>query len=491
MRLLTWSDQGVSGPAPSHHGARPAGDLGPIRRLLAQPGHQYRQICLLSTKAGLARTRTLAKTLEAEVEVVELPVEDPSDYAQLHRALRGRLPSLAGVGPLDVLLSAGTPQAQTLWVILVQAGLLQARMLQVIPPAFVPRPHRSPVRVVSLDLEGFPEIRALRAEVGRLRQEADLAERHLLGDSEVLRTLRRRIARVGPSPLPVLVLGETGTGKELVARAVHAASERGGPFIAESCGALADSVLESELFGHEAGAFTGAVTRRRGLFELAQGGTLFLDEIGELSSRMQVALLRVLEEGVLRRVGGEVPVPVVVRVIAATHRDLEALVEAGRFRADLYYRLHGASLVVPPLRERLEDLPLLVRHFLGRNARRLEPNQEAWRLLLRYPWPGNVRELRAEVARWSVFAQDVVGPDDLAPAIRAAKAPKPKSVAPVGPLVAEVAALEAQLVARALAQAGGNLSLTARTLEIDRNTLKRKLRAYGLGGPNRHRRTAR
>jgi transcriptional regulator with GAF, ATPase, and Fis domain len=189
--------------------------------------------------------------------------------------------------------------------------------------------------------------------------------------------------RVAASNASVLLVGETGTGKELVARTIHRLSERvAGPFIAENCGAFSEGVLASELFGHERGAFTGAAARRRGLFEQADGGTLFLDEIADTSPRVQVSLLRVLQEGTLRRVGAEQPITVDVRVIAATHRDLSALVAKGEFREDLYYRLCGATVRVPPLRERLGDLEGLVRHFLAElGATKLWPDAAAWRRL--------------------------------------------------------------------------------------------------------------
>ncbi|MCA9543577.1 MAG: sigma 54-interacting transcriptional regulator, partial [Myxococcales bacterium] len=274
---------------------------------------------------------------QVHLELVD--VADPSDHAALFMALHALLPSLPAE-PTDVLLSAGTPQAQTLWVVLVQAGLLDARMLQVIPPRFVPDPHPEPVRQVRLDIPGFPEIRALTAEVVRLRARVAAVAGDLIGDSAPMRRLADRLARVAVAEVPVLVLGETGAGKELVARALHQASPRAqGPFVAENCGAFAQGTLASELFGHEAGAFTGAGRAHRGVFEQAHGGTLFLDEVGELPLNVQVQLLRVLQTGELRRLGGERPVRVDVRVVAATHRELASEVAAGRFREDLYYRL--------------------------------------------------------------------------------------------------------------------------------------------------------
>jgi DNA-binding NtrC family response regulator len=476
--LLTWSDQGAAGPRPAHHSRRPNSDTGPIVRLLDHADRPYDRVRVLTTEAGAGPARAHAASLAErglEVEVIALPVDDPSDHAQLFAALSPVVAGL-GAGEVDVLLSAGTPQAQTLWVILVQAGLLDARMLQVIPAAFVPVPHPHPVRVVSLDIPGFPEIRALRAEVDRWRARDAARGAGLIGRSAPMVALERRIGRVASSSLPVLVLGETGVGKELVARAVHGASARaGGPFIAESCASLAEGLLATELFGHEAGAFTGAVGRRRGLFELAHGGTLMLDELGELPPRVQVSLLRVLQEGVIRRVGGEEGVRVDVRVVAATHRDLGAMVRDGTFREDLYYRLRGAELRVPPLRERVDDLPALVEAFLRQAGRaRLPVSREAWRALERYGWPGNVRELRSEVERWAVFCDDGVTVDDLSPEVRRG-VPAPAPAASGARTLREaVEDAERAAISAALAAAGGNVSAAARALGVDRHTVARK-----------------
>jgi DNA-binding NtrC family response regulator len=496
--LLSWSDRGVAG---RHHGPRPATDRGPVLRLLEQDESRYDAALLLSVTDGRAGAESLAADLGRHVPAVEvraLAVDDPSDYRQLFRALGKVTPQLDKRWPrpawqIDVLLSAGTPQAQTLWVILVQAGVLHARMLQIIPAVFVPVPHPKAVREVRLDIEGFPEIRALREEVTRLRAES--RTRALVGTSQPMRDLGARVARVAATDVPVLIVGETGSGKELVARALHDAGARAtGPFVAENCGAFAEGVLLSELFGHEPGAFTGAVGRRRGLFEQAHGGTLFLDEIGELSGRAQSTLLRVLQEGALRRVGGERQVRVDVRVIAATHRDLPAMVRAGTFREDLFYRLRGATLELPPLRARVGDVPLLVDVFLdearGARRHRLTVTAAAMRALNRYAWPGNVRELRAEVMRWAVFCDDEVGVGDLAPEIRG----QPIGAAPIGgdagraapavralvPLREAVAAAERGAIVAALEACGHNLTRAARALGVDRNLLKRRIRAYRL-----------
>ncbi|MEQ1572468.1 MAG: sigma 54-interacting transcriptional regulator [Myxococcota bacterium] len=480
--LLTWSDRGA-GPVPDHHGPRPAADRGPVMRLLELGGRpRYDRVLVLVPASGLPGARRLADEAGAyarvELRLVELT--DPSDHAQLFNAIGPLADELRG-DEVEVVLSAGTPQAQTLWVILVTAGLLRATMLQVVPARFVPDPHPAPVREVHLPIDGFPEIRALREEVVRLRAEAGASRTGLVGDSPPMRELRARLARVAPTEVPVLVHGETGTGKELVARAVHAGSRRASsPFVACNAGSLDDGLSSSELFGHEAGAFTGAASRRRGLFELAHGGTLFLDEVGDLSPRVQVGLLRALQEGEIRRLGGESAVRVDVRVVAATHRDLRAAVRAGAFREDLYYRLCGATLTAPPLRDRPEDLPALVARFLDEAGRPgLPVRADAWDAALRYRWPGNVRELRAEVVRWTVFADREVTRATLSPELAGAGAPSTGAIG-VGTLAGAVEAAERAAVAAAWASTGGNVAATARVLDVDRNTVKRKLRAHGL-----------
>jgi DNA-binding NtrC family response regulator len=278
----------------------------------------------------------------------------------------------------------------------------------------------------------------------------------------------------------ILILGESGTGKELLARAIHAESPRqASPFVAVSCAALTETLLESELFGHEKGSFTGAVARRKGRFELAHGGTLFLDEIGDISPKLQLDLLRVLEERKLVRVGGADPVDVDVRIIAATNRDHKKAVADGQFREDLFYRLNVIPILLPPLRERREDVPLLVEHFLERLSvetdRQIEGvSADALAALMRHDWPGNVRELRNVLERGMVVAKDtLIQPGDLglsAPGI------KPESHDPTLTLDE----VERRHITLVLQHAGGNVTQAARTLDIDRVTLYNKIRKYGL-----------
>ncbi|HSL23071.1 MAG TPA: sigma-54 dependent transcriptional regulator [Vicinamibacterales bacterium] len=276
----------------------------------------------------------------------------------------------------------------------------------------------------------------------------------------------------------ILVLGESGTGKELLARAIHAESDRkGGPFVAVSCAALTDTLLESELFGHEKGAFTGAVSRRKGTFEAAHGGTLFLDEIGDISAKLQLDLLRVLEERRFCRVGGNEPVSVDVRIIAATNRDLRKAVDAGHFREDLFYRLNVIPIPLPPLRERREDIPLLVDYLLERLSVELKRPidgvaRDAMALLMSYAFPGNIRELRNILERAIVVASG--------PTIHAADLNlQPVGEAPDGSLES----VERQHIIRILEQTGGNVSQAARILDIDRVTLYNKIKKYRLREP--------
>jgi DNA-binding NtrC family response regulator len=306
----------------------------------------------------------------------------------------------------------------------------------------------------------------------------------IIGDDKRLRSAIDAAVRAGEAGTQLLVLGESGTGKELVARAYHAAGpRRGGPWVAVNCAAFSETLLDSELFGHEQGAFTGASKRRRGCFEQADGGTLFLDEVGELGAATQAKLLRVLADRRFYRVGGEQPIDVDVRVVAATHADLRARCAAGTFREDLFWRLAVITVDVPPLRARGADVAALTAHFfellgteLGRRPPTIVPEAQA--LWDRYPWPGNVRELRNAVERLLVLHDGgVVELDDLPPEMRAMQGrPAP------GTLADAIAQLERERIAATLAANGGNKSATARALGISRPTLDKKLRDYEIGG---------
>jgi len=279
-----------------------------------------------------------------------------------------------------------------------------------------------------------------------------------------------------------LIQGGSGTGKELIARAIHTSSLRSeGPFVAVSCAALPETLLESELFGHEKGAFTDAVATKKGRFELAHKGTLFLDEIGDMSQKTQVDLLRVLEEREFRRIGGTKLIKVDVRIISATNKDLKKLVDEGKFRDDLYYRLNVVSVQTPPLRERKQDIPLLAEHFLKKysieNRKDIKwIQQDAMNLLMKYDWPGNVRELENTIERAVVIAKgDSISPEELPPVLRAAEKKLIESIA-----TKKLMYVEKEHIAHVLEVNNWNIKKTANILGIDRTTLYNKIKKYNL-----------
>jgi len=306
----------------------------------------------------------------------------------------------------------------------------------------------------------------------------------IIGQSAALLDAYRTVARVAASPATVLIRGESGTGKELLARVLHEHSGRiDRPFVAVNCAAIPENLLESELFGHEKGAFTGALARRIGRFERAAGGTLFLDEIGDMSLVLQAKVLRALQEREIERVGGEGPIRVDTRVIAATNRDLEGDVATGRFREDLYYRLAVVQVTLPPLRARGDDVRLLAEHFaagaaaeFGRPSRPLDPR--TLQLLADHPWPGNIRQLRNAMERAVLMADGpLLRPVHLPAEVRD---PAPRrggaAVEPTGTL----ADVERRYIQRVLEQTGGHMAHAAEVLGIHRNTLRRKLETYGI-----------
>jgi len=305
----------------------------------------------------------------------------------------------------------------------------------------------------------------------------------LIGRTPGMLAVYKQIARAADSVVPVLIIGESGTGKELVARALHRNSQRAAhPFVAINCGAIAETLLESELFGHTRGAFTGAMADTKGIFEQAQGGTVFLDEVGETSSALQVKLLRVLEEGEVRPVGARRPVKVDNRVVAATNRDLERAIAEQQFRADLYYRLSVIVIRLPPLRERRDDIPLLVSAFLRaawkRAGRQVELSPGALDVLLAYDWPGNVRQLENTIERIVLFSRgSVVAPDDLPIVLENVRRDTPPGLFEDLPSLEEVERRYFEHVLRAV---GRNRTRAADVLGIDRRTLYRMADRYGI-----------
>jgi transcriptional regulator with GAF, ATPase, and Fis domain len=315
-----------------------------------------------------------------------------------------------------------------------------------------------------------------------------------MGSSRQIEQVLKQIERVADSPLTILIQGETGTGKELVARAIHQLSaRREGPFIALDCGAIPDPLVESELFGHEKGAFTGADQRREGHFQMAGGGTLFLDELVNLPLSAQSKLLRTLQEKAVQPLGGKRPIPVDVRIVAASNLPLEREIGAGRFRQDLHYRLNEFSLTLPPLRERPEDILCLANRFLVEARMELRRpirgiSEEASELLLRYEWPGNARELRNVIRQAVILGGEVIQPDDLPalPSETSSAAPrKDPDGARLGPslkAIATAAAADAErrAIRQALQRAKGNMSAVARLLLVDRKTIHLKMKRYGI-----------
>lgn len=334
-------------------------------------------------------------------------------------------------------------------------------------------------------------------EIGALRQDLDRLPAgptkydyvHIVGQSKIMRSVFALMDRVTDSNIPVLIEGESGTGKELVARAIHFNGPRkANRFLSENCSAIPETLLESELFGHEKGAFTGAVDRKIGLFEAADGGAIFLDEIGDMSLNMQAKLLRALQEGEIRRVGSEKVIHVDVRVISATHQRLEDLIRVGRFREDLYWRLNVIKITLPPLRERIEDIPLLVEHFRealsDEVGRPVGITQDAMRLLMGYDWPGNVRELENEIKKAALMGEGTIQPNDLSPRIIEATTTKERAAAtePVTgmPLKDAIAEFEKRYLEQVIAECGGNRAKAAKKLGIARRTLYDKLARCGM-----------
>ena len=327
----------------------------------------------------------------------------------------------------------------------------------------------------------------LKEENRLLRESLGLKfdRRNLIGRSAVMTKLLETVTQVAPSEATVLVTGESGTGKEVIAGAIHYNSpRREGPFIKINCAAIPETLLESELFGHEKGSFTGADRRREGKFRQADGGSIFLDEVSEMSLAMQVRLLRVLQEREITRVGGEEVIRVNVRVITATNRDLPAAIEAGRFRKDLFYRLNVVTLHVPPLRERKDDIPPLAEHFLKmfaeKNRKRVRGfTPQAMDRLLRYDWPGNVRELMNTVERGVVLTRsEYIDEGELTPVLL--KQHEEETVLPGEVPAASLEELEKAPILKTLEQTGGNKSEAARRLGITRRTLHQKLKKYGM-----------
>jgi len=447
-----------------------------LEALLRKKGYE-----VTALESPIAATQQLAQE-DFDVALLDIKMPDLSGL-ELLAAVKHRRPEV------EVIMMTGHATVETA-LAAVKAGAYD----------YLTKPFED-VELVSRSVGKAAERKALfdrNRELERKLSERDpTGTDGLVGSSGGIREVTRMIDAVAYSAATVLVTGESGTGKELVARALHARSpRRAHPFVALNCGALTETLLESELFGHVKGAFTGAQRDQKGLFDAADSGTIFLDEIGDIPPPTQVRLLRVLQEGEIKRVGSAESVRVDVRVIAATHRDLPRLVKSGKFREDLFYRLNVINIPLPPLRERVDDVPLLAHHFLRRYAERLSKKvrsvaPEALELLSGYRWPGNVRELENAIERAVVLCRgDVVGPADLPPAVTGRTAPLVREARGNGEeaawLTLSYAAAKEQALRRfekgyvdAIMKAcDNNISAAARKAGMDRSNFKRVLRKY-------------
>ena len=447
-----------------------------LEALLRRKGHE-----VTALESPIAATQKLA---QEDFDVALLDVKMPQlSGLELLNAVKHRRPEV------EVIMMTGHATVETA-LAAVKAGAYD----------YLTKPFED-VELVARSVAKAAERKALfdrnRELETQLRERTGTLPDGLVGTSGGIREVTRMIDAVAYSSATVLVTGESGTGKELVARALHARSpRRAHPFVALNCGALTETLLESELFGHVKGAFTGAQRDSKGLFDAADGGTIFLDEIGDIPPPTQVRLLRVLQEGEIKRVGSADSVRVDVRVIAATHRDLPKLVKSGKFREDLFYRLNVINVPLPPLRDRVEDIPLLSHHFLRRYAERLSKkvrsvSPEAIDLLSGYRWPGNVRELENAIERAVVLCRgDSIMPGDLPPAVTGRTAPLVREAPAIGDdaawLTLSYAAAKEQALRRfekgyvdALMKAcDNNISAAARKAGMDRSNFKRVLRKY-------------
>ena len=396
-----------------------------------------------------------------------------------------RMPRMGGMDLLGTLRAKGNDA--TVIVMSAYGNLDQAiDAIKAGAYDYIQKPFK-PDEVV-LALRKAEERESLRRENRVLREEIRREHRFedILAKSTVMQGVFRTIAKIANYKTTVLITGESGVGKELVSRALHTRSNRAGqPFIPVNCGAIPENLLESELFGHKKGAFTDAVHDRSGLFSEADGGTLFLDEIGELPLGLQVKLLRVLEDGKIRKLGETRDIAVDVRIVAATHRDLLKETQKGRFREDLFYRLNVLPIVVPPLRDRREDIPVLIEHFMARNNARLGTSitgldSEARRLLYEHPWPGNVRELENTIERAMVLCEsDKLMAADLPERIREAQNPVQMQLASGELSVKKTTrVIEEILIRRALQKTKGNRTRAAEVLEISHRALLYKIKDY-------------
>lgn len=398
---------------------------------------------------------------------------------------------MPGMSGLELLRAAKTVSAETEFILMTAFGTVETAVEAMKEGAwdFVTKPFKR-IQIVRAVKRAMDQ-QSLVLENHMLRAQLQETRRHraIVGGSLPIRHTLAMVQQVAPSSATVLLLGESGTGKELFARAIHESSHRATrAFIVLNCAALPETLLETELFGHEKGAFTGASSRREGRFELADGGTLFLDEVAETSPQVQVKLLRVLQEGEFERVGGSRTLRVDVRIVCATNKDLAAEVAAGRFREDLFYRLNVISITLPPLRSRKDDVPLLAHHFLklyaDKNSKRVTGiSREAMEAMLTWDWPGNVRELENEVQRLVIQVEPnaFITPDFLSPRVRQMEGLVAQAGKVKGSLKEMVEQVEKYFILETLREHGNNKTSSAKTLGITREGLHKKLKQLGIG----------
>ncbi|MBI3596830.1 MAG: sigma-54-dependent Fis family transcriptional regulator [Nitrospirae bacterium] len=446
------------------------------------------RILIVEDKASMARMlRQVFKAKGYDVTVASdgLEAKTKIQSSDFHLVITDlKMPNGDG---MEVLKAAKAKSAGTIVLMMTAFGTIENAVEAMRQGAFDYLLKPFSISEIELKAEKALEQQRLLAENEYLKETIRMQFGRLIGSSPAMQQVYDLIQKVAPSTAPVLILGESGTGKELVAHAIHDTSPRAGrPFIAVNCGVLSEGLIESELFGHEKGAFTGAVVQKKGRFELADGGTLFLDEIGELSPAVQVKLLRVLQEGEYERVGGHQTLRTDVRVIAATHRDLAKAIEAKSFREDLYYRINVLAIKAPPLRERPEDIPVLAAHFLQKASETMHKPvtfaPEMMALLSRYAWPGNVRELENVVERAVVLTDG--------PVIRAVDLPKEisglsqEAAQALGDsnlsLDSKMERLEREVIRQTLERVGWNQTQAAKILGVKRSSLQYKMKRYGL-----------
>jgi len=423
---------------------------------LGDLGHEVRW-----TTASREAARILERT-EYDVVITDLRM-DPPDGLEILRQVKTRWPST------EVVLMTAYASAQTA-VEAMKTGAYD----------YLIKPFD--VDELTLMVGKIVERQTLRLENVQLKEDITGAPVELVGESEPFRRMLDLVRKVAPEDTAVLITGESGVGKELVARSIHSQSPRAqDPFVGVNCSAFPETLLESELFGYERGAFTGAAKKRLGRFEIAGAGTLFLDEVADISPMVQVKLLRILQDRAFTRLGSNENIPLAARILSATNQNVEKALAENRLREDFFYRLSVFPIPVPPLRERTGDIPLLVEHFLEKRGRRLKVDRDAMDILRRYDWPGNVRELENTIERASILATgDAIRPRDLSFVVPGNEG---RPVASVGEIPSEginIEVLEADLIRQALRQSGGNKAEAARLLGMTRRRLYLRMAKFGI-----------